>query len=315
VLIQVPSVPASSIIVQLVTYGFLRGRRQTVTATPRFPQKLKQRLAGEESTVAITFPTKAELPTNGEAALGNDADLFLPVDAQQMLRSLEKACGESFSIVDCANGQILRVAHGSLPIDLYSRLTSYEQVARRGRPEIIDEVSPIAVIAVPLLGPNGDCSLVAVAAFVTERVNNQSEVTAAAHEFSVDAEQAFAWAKSQTPWPPQGLLELGAAISERANLQQSAVQLKRQMADISSHLLMTFEEITLLHRLTEHLSISKSVGDICELSVNWLGDVIPAKSVVIWFESFGHLGDQYTMGQGDDGHAVLISHGTCPLPK
>ena len=56
------------------------------------------------------------------------------------------------------------------------------------------------------------------------------------------------------------------------------------MADISSHLLMTFEEITLLHRLTEHLSISKSVTDICELSVNWLGDVIPAKCVAIWFE-------------------------------
>ena len=72
-------------------------------------------------------------------------------------------------------------------------------------------------------------------------------------------------------------------------MQQSTAQMKRQLADISSHLLMTFEEITLLHRLTEHLSISKSVTDICELSVNWLGDVIPAKSVAIWFDSVEHL--------------------------
>jgi putative nucleotidyltransferase with HDIG domain len=280
-----------------------------------FYTKLKQRRAGETLTVANTFPIKADLPTNGEAVFGNDADQTLSNDALQMLRGLEKACGQSFSVLDCTNGQVVRVGQGGLPIDLYARLASYEQVARRGRPEIIDEVSPIAVAAVPLFGPNGDCSLVAVTAFVTERVNSQIDITAAAHEFAVDAEQTFTWAKSQTPWPPQGLLELGAAICERASLQQSAVQLKRQMADISSHLLMTFEEITLLHRLTEHLSISKSVGDICELSVNWLGDVIPAKSVAIWFESFGHLGDQYAMGQGEEGKAVLISHGACPLPK
>ena len=37
-----------------------------------------------------------------------------------------------------------------------------------------------------------------------------------------------------------------------------------------SHLLNTFEEITLLHRLTEHLSLSKSIVKLCELSVRWL---------------------------------------------
>src|SRR6185369_17800926 len=101
--------------------------------------------------------------------------------------------------------------------------------------------------------------------------------------------------------------------AERATLQQSAVQLKRQMADISSHLLMTFEEITLLHRLTEHLSISQSVTDICELSVNWLGDVIPAKSVAIWFSSFDQIDDQRTLGHGSRGSSKLVVHGDCPL--
>jgi len=265
--------------------------------------------------VANTIQLKTESALGKQLAGGIDAEQSLPGEAHQLLRALEKACGQSFSIVDCANGQVVHIAPDGLQIDLYSRLTSYEQVARRGRPEIVDEVSPIAVLAVPLSGANGDCSLIAVAAFVTDRVHQQVEIDAAAHEFGIDAEKTFAWAKSQTPWPPQGLLELGVAFTERANLQQSAAHLKRQMADISSHLLMTFEEITLLHRLTEHLSISKSVADICELSVNWLGDVIPAKSVAIWFESFGYIDGQHTLGQGEDGHAVLISHGACPLPK
>ena len=46
-------------------------------------------------------------------------------------------------------------------------------------------------------------------------------------------------------------------------MQQTTGQLKRQLADLSAHLLMTFEEITLLHRFTEQLSISKSVTDLC----------------------------------------------------
>ena len=61
---------------------------------------------------------------------------------------------------------------------------------------------------------------------------------------------------------------------------------------------MTFEEITLLHRLTEHLSISKSVTKLCELSVQWLADVIPAKCVAIWFESVVDVHDRHAIGRG-----------------
>ena len=76
---------------------------------------------------------------------------------------------------------------------------------------------------------------------------------------------------------------------------------------------MTFEEITLLHRLTEHLSISKSVTDLCSLSVNWLADVIPAKSVAIWFESISDLHEPARVGARRGRKPVLIAHGKCPL--
>ncbi len=251
-------------------------------------------------------------PMNGSLAPAN-VDPTLPNEAHQMLRSLERSFGQPFSVVGCATGQMVRTAPGSLPVDLYPRLASCEKIAERGRPEFLDEVSPLLLLAVPLTDEGTNCSLVAVATFVTERVTTVAEVAAAAHEFGLDSEVLFSWAKAQSPWPPQGLLELAGAVAERATLQQSAAQIKRQMADISSHLLMTFEEITLLHRLTEHLSIAKSVTDICEMSVNWLGDVIPAKSVAIWFESFGDVDSQRTLGHDSDGSAMLIAHGDCPL--
>jgi HD-GYP domain-containing protein (c-di-GMP phosphodiesterase class II) len=210
----------------------------------------------------------------------------------------------------------LRGTDGDLEVDLYSRLASCEQIAQRGRPEILEEISPLLVMAVPLSAAAAvDSSLVAVALFVTEPVEVEAEVAAAAQELGLDTRQVFRWAKTEPVWPPHAIQEVSAAIVEKATLQQSTVQLKRQLADISSHLLMTFEEITLLHRLTERLSIAKSVTDLCELSVNWLADVIPAKAVAIWFESMGALHEGHALGQGANDEAVLIVHGDCPLKQ
>lgn len=239
-------------------------------------------------------------------------DLALPGEASQLLRSIERAFAQSFALVECGNGRILRTATNGLPIDLYTRVPTCAQIAERGLPEILDEVSPLLMLAVPLPSTNPGSVIVAVATFLTDRIENEIEIAAAAAAFGIDVDDAFRWAQAQSPWPPKAIQEVSAAILEKTSLQQSATQMKRQLADISSHLLMTFEEITLLHRLTEHLSIAESVTDICELSVNWLNDVIPAKSVAIWFSSFEHLQSQHAQ---NDNKAVLISHGNCPLEQ
>ena len=254
-------------------------------------------------------------PNDNVLAASSDVDATLPNEAHQMLRSLERIFGQSFSVLDCATGEVIRSATNSLPIDLYQRLPSCEQISRRGRAEILDEVSPLILFAVPLIGTAPEYPLVAIAPFITERVEDITAITAAANEFGIDVQQAFRWAAAQSTWQLSALHEITATVAEKISLQQSAVNIKRQMSEISSHLLMTFEEITLLHRLTEHLSISKSATDICELSVNWLGDVIPAKSVCIWLENFGHIDNQHGVGADGDGREMLIAHGDCSLEK
>jgi hypothetical protein len=55
----------------------------------------------------------------------------------------------------------------------------------------------------------------------------------------------------------------------------------------------------------------QSVTDLCEMSVNWLNDVIPSKSVAIWFSCL-------IICKASTPRAtkpVLISHGSCPLEK
>lgn len=237
----------------------------------------------------------------------------LPPETEQMLRSLERAFDQRLTIVDCARGNTLKAAPDGLPVDLYSRMTICEQISRRGRPHLLDEVCPIVLFAIPLVGTSADQPLVAIGTFLTERVDSEAEIAAAAQAFGVTAAQAFRWAMHQTIWLPSTLQEVSTAIAEKAAIQLANSRIKRQMSDISSHLLMTFEEITLLHRLTEHLSISQSVVDICELAVNWLGDVIPAKSVAIWLENFDQVDNQRSLAPDAERHNKLVAHGECPL--
>jgi putative nucleotidyltransferase with HDIG domain len=244
-----------------------------------------------------------------------DADPVLPIEAHQVLRALERAFGPVFNVLDLGTGQVLRASANALPLDMHSRLAICEQIAQRGRLEVLEDVAPLLLLAVPLPTSSSGCQLMATATFVTQPVQSREEIAAAAHILGLDTGQAFSWAQAQSPWPARAVLEVSSAIAEKTALQQSAVQLKRQLADISSHLLMTFEEITLLHRLTEHLSIAQSVTDLCSLSVNWLADVIPARSVAIWFESMDDLHEPHTLEQSAAGQALLIAQGDCPLQQ
>lgn len=235
-------------------------------------------------------------------------------DAQQLVCALERAFGQPFAVVDCASGHLVRQVSDGLPVELYNRLAACDEVARRGRPEVLDEVSPLLLLAVPLPTADGETPLVAVSAFLTEKAADEQQIAAAAAEFGVNARQAFRWSQSRAAWHPHALLELSTALTERAAAQLSNAQLKRQLADVSAHLLSTFEEITLLHRLTEHLSISEGVDDLCRRAVDWLSDVIPAQAVAIYFESMPQVRDNHDEETECCG-PVVIAHGKCPLDE
>jgi hypothetical protein len=190
-----------------------------------------------------------------------DAESALPLESHQMVRALERAFGQVFNVIDPGTGQTVRSAANGLAVDLYKWLPLCQQIAQRGRPEILEDLSPLLLLAVPLPETATGSPLLATATFVTQSVNDAVEIAAAANELGLSADHAYRWAQKQTPWPAHAIQEVSIAISEKTALQQTATQYKRQLADISSHLLMTFEEITLLHRLTEHLSIAQSVTD------------------------------------------------------
>ncbi len=234
-------------------------------------------------------------------------------ETQRAVTTFERVLEQSFTVIDPASGDVLQLAEDGVTSDPTTRLAVLEEIARRGRPEIVDEVSPLVMLAIPLPVDALERPLLALAYFVSETVREESQVAAAASALGVPPAQLLDWAKSRVPWHPQAALQMCQLLVEKSVTHQHASQLKRQVAEISSHLLNTFEEITLLHRLTEHLSLSKSVVKLCELSVRWLSDVIPAKCVAIKLNSVVDVHDRHAMGDDAEQGPMLINHGDCPL--
>lgn len=253
------------------------------------------------------------LCSNGTAPISLETDQTVRYELQQLLGTLERAFGQPFSLVDCTSGRTIQSDSNALPFQLGNRLALCEQIAERGRPEFLEDVAPLLLLAVPIPNHQGETTLVAISAFITQHVESESHIAAASKALGIEPGQAYRWAQAQAPWHPRALLEVAQALVENSALRQSNIEMKLQLADLSSHVLSTYEEITLLHRLTEQLSISKSVTDLCRMSVAWLSDVIPAKCVAIWLNSLSDLHDQAALQQGIEEQPVLICHGDCPI--
>lgn len=222
---------------------------------------------------------------------------------------LERAFGQSFAVFDATEGRLLDVSANYLNVDLFSRLSLCETIAERGTPEVIEEFAPLITIGVPLRVDDGLANILAVTTLLTEPIEDEEAIAAAAAALGVTAGQAFQWSRGRRVWPPHAVVELARAIGANLEHQQRHLDLKSQLADVSSHLLSTFEELSLLHRLTERLQLSSSGAELCEMAVRWIADVVPARCVSAILR--GSAGADPSPDR--TGPQQIISWGGCPI--
>jgi HD-GYP domain-containing protein (c-di-GMP phosphodiesterase class II) len=283
--------------------SFVEFSKRIRGAVPNVTTTIDKDTSARDSQVAVGMePAAADTPTG-----------FVRADVQRVVATYERALEQSVAILDTSTGSVVKSDASGLSCDFSLRLGVLEEVARRGRPDIVDEVSPLLMVALPLPVHPAEPSLVGVAVCLTESIRDEAQLQAAAAAFGVETQQAWRWAQTRVAWPPQAVLQTCTAVAEKIASQQQAAHLKQQVAEISAHLLNTFEEITLVHRLTEHLSLSKSVVELCELSVRWLSDVIPAGCIAIKLNAVVEDPEGPTLGQQADRGPLLINHGECPL--
>ena len=72
-----------------------------------------------------------------------------PGQSKAALRALEAAFNQPFLLVDVETGDLNYAAPHGLVCDFYSRLAVIHEVAQRGAPEIVEDESPLSMIAIP----------------------------------------------------------------------------------------------------------------------------------------------------------------------
>ncbi len=232
---------------------------------------------------------------------------------------LERAYGVPFSVLDGRCGEVLYAAPGQPARDWGSSIELCREVARRGKPEFIDDDDPLLTLALPLpprpqsrgVDPQLSEEAVAVATFLTRRLTEDEDLSGPARRLGMEPGEVLAWARRQTPWPAEALSRLSDVVLDDLRTRERLGAARREAESLSVNLASTYEEISLLHRLTQNLKISKSDEDLAQVALEWMEEVVPAAGLAI--ELLPVSDAEKSTVQRARSEPVLLVRGNCPV--
>jgi putative nucleotidyltransferase with HDIG domain len=225
-------------------------------------------------------------------------------------RLLEHGFCTQFTIFDGATGEVLQESPELTSYDWSLRSEMCRIIALRGRPEFLEEEDPFIILALPIIDVKGNC-LVAVGIFVTRRVEPSESLARQSKLLGIKPEEAVQWASQQKPWTPDLLFSTCELILDRLESRQRIKELQEETSILSVHLAGTYEEISLLYRLTHNLKISKSDEELGRITLKWLEEVLPAKGLALQLVPVTNA--DKSMLRNARNSKILISHGGCPV--
>jgi putative nucleotidyltransferase with HDIG domain len=242
---------------------------------------------------------------NGTVAKGNY--IALNSDIKKLLGRSFRA---QFTIFDGITGEVLEESPGLPACDWSLRGEVCRIVALHGKPEFLDEEDPFILLALPIPDGKGNC-LVAVSLFVTRLVEPGELLERQAVLLGLKPEEAAQWALGQIPWAPEILHHTCELLLDYIESRQCIKELQEETSSLSVHLAGSYEEISLLYRLTHNLKISKSDEELGRITLQWLEEVLPAKGFALQLVPIS--GNDISVTQTDRNSTITITHGDCPV--
>ncbi|MDX1944160.1 MAG: HD-GYP domain-containing protein [Pirellulaceae bacterium] len=226
----------------------------------------------------------------------------------RLAAALRNAFGVAFTLWDAASGEIL---HASVqqPGSNDPLRGQLARAAHGGEAQFIADEDCLLLLAIPLAAP-GLAPVVATGAFATRPLTDGESPAGAAALLGLDETKAAAWLRRQTCWSADALLRLATAAQAQIAAELRAEQLTGEVEKLSNNLATTYEEICLLHGLTQNLRIQSDEEQFCTMVLNWLLDCLPAQAAVIQLLPVAKDG-QITYKARTK--SVLMTAGQCPL--
>jgi response regulator RpfG family c-di-GMP phosphodiesterase len=241
------------------------------------------------------------------AALAPPGCLHDARSAKAVATALNAWIGGEFSVLDGLTGEPLWLAESHSRSDWSLRAELCREVARRDEVEFIEEDDPVIVVAVPLAGPK-DKRFVAVGGFLSRAADHVADIERIVAQLGGDAQSASHWAARQTPLAPSVLRRLADLALARWGADRTVEQLEEEVEKLSVHLASTFEEISLLYRLTQNLKLSSNDVELGQRALEWLSEVVPAEGLALQFITNDDAGLKTANSRTQ---SVLLTHGDC----
>ena len=228
----------------------------------------------------------------------------------KMRELLDTAFGVELTLLDGESGQLLYASADQPHHEWELRAELCCEVARRGRPEFIEDEDPFLVLALPLRN-GAETPNVALGTFVTRPIGLDEDLSRPAELLGMRADEATLWASSQNVWPPDALRRVAELVLAQTESARRIQQLEKEAGSISVNLASTYEEISLLYRLTQNLKISESDEDLGRVALQWMDEVLPAAAMAIQLVPVAPPGQ--SVAHSSRTRPILLSHGECPV--
>jgi putative nucleotidyltransferase with HDIG domain len=220
----------------------------------------------------MPVPTKSRiLPAAAPRLSGHGEDTH----RTEVLTECEQFFDVSFSTLDGMSAEPLLLANEHRGLDWSTWCACSKVVADSGEVEVIAEEGPVCLLAIPVpLGRNE--STVYLGVFCTNSTPDPAGLRAAARLLGWETEHTRQWLQRQTPWRIGPLVRTAKLLLEKITQSQRVVQIEKQVRRSSEHMALVYEEISLLHRLTQNLRLSRNDEELSGLALEWMQSVIPA---------------------------------------
>ncbi|MGE0607938.1 MAG: HD domain-containing phosphohydrolase [Pirellulales bacterium] len=190
------------------------------------------------------------------------------------------ALGAELSILDAQSGRVLVAAPNQPNADpvLVSRLAL--QAFRSRHTRIRETDGPIAWAALPLMEDN-TARFVAAGPILVRAIRDEEDLALLAVLLDIDPDDARRWAARQTPWGTESLRRMGQMLSVKWQADCRIKDLESEVTRLSENMALTFDEVSLIFRLTQNLRLSRTAEDLARMAVDWLGDVLPVEGIAV----------------------------------
>jgi hypothetical protein len=206
---------------------------------------------------------------------------FLPSDAAVRLRDMADRTGLSFLCVDAGTGIVVESTDDEslswLPMTVLQILEDVRE------PRVIECSSQLLYGLVPLAEIDGHRFVAVTTAFCKPGTRPDDLVLAAA-EKGWSSDRLDQWMARQPHCSPLLLERLLIITSEQADSRSEASSLQADVTQLSNEIEQTYEEISLLHSLTQNLQISRGPVEVAQLCVSRMHGLIESAGNIIWLE-------------------------------